>query len=139
VCILGIHQSNELKRRLGCEKRIGERRQIQRTLGLYQSPQQKSGWKATQTNFTTGVRGFLHTNQFVTRLETLGVKNKNTREIIRNRTVQKTLSMSDMILKFFFIALNSNIDWNLESLPNEINNNNMEKYSLYFNTTGSSE
>jgi len=47
--------------------------------------------------------------------------------------------MSDMILKFFFIALNSNIDWNLQSLPNEINNKNMEKYNLYFNTTGSSE
>jgi len=68
---------------------------------------EKSGWKASQTNFTTGVRGSLHTNQFLTRLESLGVKNKNTREAIRNRTVQKTLSMSDTILKFFFIALNS--------------------------------
>jgi len=64
----------------------------------------KSGWKASQTNFTTGVRGSLHTNQFLTRLESLGVKNINTREAIRNRTVQKTLSMSDMILKFSFIA-----------------------------------
>jgi len=65
----------------------------------------KSGWKASQTNFTTGVPGSLHTNQFLTRLESLGVKNTNTREAIRNRTVQKTLSMSDMILSFFFIAL----------------------------------
>jgi len=86
-----------------------------------------------------GVRGFLHTNQFVTRLETLGVKNKNRREIIRNRKVQKTLSMSEMILKFYFIALNSNIDWNLQSLPKEITNKNMEKCNIYFHTTGSSE
>ena len=74
------------------------------------SHREKSGWKASQTNFTTGVRGSLHTNKFLTRLESLGVKNKNTREAIRNRTVQKTLSMSDMILKFFFIALNSKTD-----------------------------
>jgi len=42
------------------------------------SHREKSGWKASQTNFTTGVRGSLHTNQFLTRLESLGVKNKNT-------------------------------------------------------------
>ena len=77
------------------------------------SHQEKSGWKASQTNFTTGVRGSLHTNPFLTRLESLGVKNKNTREAIRNRTVQKTLSMSDIILKFSFIALNSKTDWTL--------------------------
>ena len=41
---------------------------------------EKSGWKAFQTNFTTGVRGSLHTTQFLTRLESLGVKNKNMRE-----------------------------------------------------------
>ena len=69
------------------------------------SHREKSGWKASQTNFTTGVRGSLHTNQFLTRLESLGVKNSNTREAIRNRTVQKTLSMSDMILKFFLSHL----------------------------------
>ena len=68
---------------------------------------EKSGWKASLTNFTTGVRDSLYTNQFLTRLESLGVKNKNTREAVRNRTFQKTLSMSDMILMFFFIALNS--------------------------------
>jgi len=33
------------------------------------SHREKSGWKATQPNFTTGVRGSLHTNQFLTRLE----------------------------------------------------------------------
>ena len=78
---------------------------------------EKSGWKASQNNFTTGVRGSLHTNQFLTRLEPIGVKNKNTREAIRNRTVHKTLSMSDMILKFFFVALNSKTDRTLQSLP----------------------
>jgi len=65
------------------------------------SNRDKSGWKASQTNFTTGVRGSLHTNQFLTRLESLGVKNKNTQEALRNRTVQKTFSIADMILKFF--------------------------------------
>jgi len=46
------------------------------------SKREKSGWKATQINFTTGVRGSLHTNQFLTRLESPGVKNKNMREAI---------------------------------------------------------
>ena len=49
------------------------------------SHRERSGWKGSQTNFTTGVQGSLHTNQFLTRLESLGVKNKNTREAIRNR------------------------------------------------------
>jgi len=39
------------------------------------SNQEKSGRKASQTHFTTGVRGSLHTNQFLARLESLGVKN----------------------------------------------------------------
>jgi len=95
------------------------------------SNREKSGWKASETNFTTGVRGSLHTNQFLTRLESLGVKNKNTREAIRNRTVQKTLSMSDMILKFFFIALNSKTEWTLQNLPTEIVNKNMERCNLH--------
>ena len=81
------------------------------------SHQEKSGWEASQTNFTTGVRGSLHTNQFLTRLESLGVNNKNTREAIRNRTVQKTLSMSDMMLNFFFIAVNSKSDCTPQILP----------------------
>ena len=93
------------------------------------SHQEKSGWKASQNNFTTGVRGSLRTNQFLTRLESLGVENKNTRGAIRNRTVQKTLSMSDMILEFFFIALSSKTDWTLQNLPTEIVNKNMERFN----------
>jgi len=93
--------------------------------------QEKSGWKASQTNFTTGVRGFLHTNQFPTRLESLGVKNKNTREAIRNKTVQKTLFMSDMILKFFLIAPNCKTEWTLQTLPTKITNKNMENFNLH--------
>jgi len=100
------------------------------------SRREKRGWKATQIDFTTGVRGSLHTNQFLTRLESLGVKNKNTREAIRNRTVQKTLSMSDMILKFFFIALNSKTEWTLQFLPTEIINKNLEKYNLCLQASG---
>ena len=95
------------------------------------SNREKSGWKAFQTIFTRGVRGSLHTNHFLTRLESLGVKNKNTREAIRNRTVQKPLSMSDMILKFFFIALNSKTEWTLQKLPTEIVNKNMERFNLH--------
>jgi len=95
------------------------------------SHREKSGWKASQTNFTTGVRGSLHTNQFFARLESLGVKNKNTREAIRNRTDQRTLPVSDMILKFFFIALNSKTDLTLQILPTEIVNKNMEKFNLH--------
>jgi len=59
----------------------------------------------------------------------------NTREAIWNRTVQKTLSMSDMILKFFVIALNSKIEWTLQSLPTEITNKSMEN-NLYLQATG---
>jgi len=95
------------------------------------SNREKSGWKASQTNFTTGVRGSIHTNQFLTTLESLGVTNKNTREAIRNRTVQKTLSTSDMILKFFLIALNPKTEWTLQTLPTEIANKNMERFNLH--------
>jgi len=86
------------------------------------SKREKSSWKATQINFTTEVRGSLHINQFLTRLESLRVKNKNTREATRNRTVQNPLSMSHMILKFCFIALHSMTEWTLQSLPTEITN-----------------
>jgi len=89
-----------------------------------------------EARVTTLVRGSLHTNQFLTRLESLGVKNKNTREAIRNRTVQKTFSMSDMILKFFFVALNSKTDWTLQNLPTEIVNKNMERFNLYLQPPG---
>jgi len=94
-----------------------------------------NGWKVSQTNFTVGVRGSLHTNLFLDRLETLGVKNKNTREVIRKQTVQKTLSMSDMILKFFFAAIHTNIDWALQTLPTEITNKSMEQYRVYIQPT----
>ena len=76
----------------------------------YFSHRKKSGWIASQINFTTGVRGSLHTNQFLTRLESLGVKNNNTR---------------------FFIALNSKTDWTLQNLPTEIVNKNMERFNLH--------
>jgi len=70
--------------------------------------------------------------------ETLGVQHKNTREATRtrDRTVQKYLTMSDMILKFFFIALNSKIEWTLQFLPAEITNKSMEKYNLYLQAMG---
>ena len=100
------------------------------------SRREKSGWKATQINFTTGLRGSLHINQFLTRLESLGVKNKNTREAIRNRTVQKTFSMSDMIFKFFFIGLNSKTEWTLQFLPTDNTNKNMERYNLHLQASG---
>jgi len=64
---------------------------------------------------------------------TLEVKKKNTREVIQNRTVQKTISMSDMILEFFFIALNSKMEWTLQ--PTEITNKRMEKYNQYLQAT----
>ena len=38
------------------------------------SNREKSNWTASQINFTTGVRGSLHTTQFLTRLESLGKK-----------------------------------------------------------------
>jgi len=38
--------------------------------------------------------------------------------------------MSDMILKFFFIALNSKTDCTSQNLPTEIVNKNMERFNL---------
>ena len=122
------------------QTKIGQRKRSRRKndrynslLGFINHPshREKSGWKVSQTIFTTGVRDSLHTNQFLTRLESLGEKNGNTREAIRNRMVQSPLSMSDMILKFFFIALNSKTDWTLQNLPTEIVNKNMERFNLH--------
>ena len=132
MCILGIHEMDTNED--WAEKREQEKNDRYNShLGFinHLNYREKGGWKASQTNFTTTVPGSLHTNHFLTRLESLGVKNKNTREAIRNRTVQKTLSMSDMILKFFFIALNSNTDWTLQNLPTEIVNKNMERFKLH--------
>jgi len=39
--------------------------------------------------------------------------------------------MSDMILKFFLIALNSKTEWTLQTLPTEIANKNMERLNLH--------
>jgi len=39
--------------------------------------------------------------------------------------------MSDTILKFFIIALNSKTDWTLHNLPTEIVNKNMERFNLH--------
>ena len=64
------------------------------------------------------------------------MKNKKTREFNRNQTVQKNLSMSDMILKFSFITLNSNIEWTLQTLPKDRTNKSMEKYNLYLQSAG---
>jgi len=130
VCVSRIHQSNGHTNEDWAEKKEQEKHnRYSSHLGFIN--REKSGWKDSQINFTTGVRGSLHTNQFLTRLESLGVKNKNTQEAIRNRTVQKILSMSDMILKFFFLALNPKTEWTLQSLPTEITNKNMERHNLH--------
>jgi len=39
--------------------------------------------------------------------------------------------MSHMILKFFFITLNTKTEWTLQNLPTEIVNENMERFNLY--------
>ena len=39
--------------------------------------------------------------------------------------------MSDMILKFFLIALNSKTEWTYQTLPTEIVNKNMERFNLH--------
>ena len=46
------------------EKKEQEKNDRYSSLGFinHLSHRGKSGWKASQTNFTTGVRGFLHTN-----------------------------------------------------------------------------
>jgi len=41
-----------------------------------------------------------------------------------------------MILKFFSNAVNSKIEWTLQSLPTEITNKSIEKYNSYLQTTG---
>ena len=41
-----------------------------------------------------------------------------------------------MILKFFFIALNSKTEWALQSIPTEITNKNIERYNLHLQASG---
>jgi len=103
------------------------------------SRREKSGWKATQINFTTRVRGSLHAKSISNQTRNTPSEEQNTREAIRNRTVQKTLSMSDMILKLFCIALTFKIQWTLQSLPRatETTNKSMEKYNLHLRATPS--
>jgi len=138
MCVLKIHQSNGTNEDWAQTKEQEKDDRYSSHLGFinHLSKRENSGWKATQINFTTGVKGSLHTNQFLTRLESLGVKNKNTQEAIRNRTVQKTLCMSDMILKLFLIALNSNTEWTLQSLLAEITSKSMERYNLHLQASG---
>jgi len=108
---------------------------------LHQSPLQKrTEWLKSHTDELHGwIRGSLHINQFLTRLEKLGVNNKNARELIWKQTVQKTLSMLDMILKFFFAAVHSIIDRAIYSLPKKITQKSTGKFKLFLRSTGPPE
>jgi len=77
----------------------------------------------------------------VLRLESLGVKNKNSRETIRNQMVQKTLSASGMILKKF-LALSTNTNWAATEHPvptSGYNQESTENYRLFLKFAGPPE
>ena len=133
MCIFGVHESHGHEWILGREEGAGEKSQIQLPSRLHK-PSQPPGKERLESPL----------NQFhnrSTRLFTynpvpyeIGVargKEQKHAKAIRNRTVQKILSTSDMFLKFFFIALNSKTDWTLQNLPTEIVIKKMERFNLH--------
>ena len=62
-------------------------------------------------------RGSLKQIQFQDRLTQLGVTSSKARDKIRNLTVDKTLALSDIILKLFHVSVLRSPEWALSSLP----------------------
>ena len=100
------------------------------------SNREKSGWKASQINFTTGSTR-LPTHKPVSNKVgvTRSKKQEHFRMSSRKRTVHKTFFMLDMIFKFFFIALNSKTVWTIQSLPTESSNKNMDRFNVHLQSS----
>ena len=101
------------------------------------SNREKSGWKASQINFTTGSTR-LPTHKPVSNKVgvTRSKKQEHFRMSSRKRTVHKNFFMLDMIFKFFFIALNSKTVWTIQSLPTESTNKNMDRFNVHLQSSG---
>ena len=78
------------------------------------------------------VRGSLKQTQFQDRLRLLGVTNSKAREKI----LSKTLALSDIILKLFYISILRSPEWALSSLPTELANSQTAALKLFKKITG---
>ena len=132
MCTPGIHEGHGHKRRLGRKEGAGKKRQIRLPPRLHQ-PSQSPG-----KNRLEGLPNQFHNRS--TRLSTQqpvpyetevarGKEHKHARSHTKQNGQENPVS--DMILKFFFIALNSKTDWTLQTLPTEIVNKNMERSNLH--------
>ena len=55
-----------------------------------------------------GVRGSIKSEDFDSRLASLGVQEEKVREVIATRTVRKTLELSDAMLSIFHMTIRTN-------------------------------
>jgi len=158
--ILGTHQSHGHEWRLGWEKGAGKNWEIQLPSRLYK-PSQPPGKERLESisnqlhnrstrllthepvSYEIGVARGKEPKHARSHREIMLFIGKpigrswlisSAREAIRNRTVQKTLSMSDIILKFFFIALNSKSDCTLQILPTLWVGNRQQEHGMIQST-----
>jgi len=113
-----------------------ERYALQRYFTNLMSAQKGKGWDCTQINSTVGARGSLKQIQFQDRLTQLGVTSSKARDKIRNLTVDKTLALSDIILKLFHVSVLRSPEWALSSLPTALANSQTERFHLFKKFTG---
>jgi len=76
------------------------------------------------------------TFQFQDRLTQLGVTSSKARDKIRNLMVDKTLALSDIILKLFHVSVLRSPEWALSSLPTALANSQTERFHLFKKFTG---
>ena len=93
-------------------------------------------WTCTQANFTVGVRGSIKSEDFDSRLASLGVQEKTVREIIARRTVKKTLELLDAILSIFHMSIRTNPEWAKQAVSETLANTSTERYNLFKRFTG---
>jgi len=85
-------------------------------------------WTCTQANFTVGVRGSIKSEDFDSRLASLGIQEKKIREVIATRMVRKTLELSDAILTIFHMAIRTNPEWAKHAVSETLANTSTERY-----------
>jgi len=88
---------------------------------------------AAQYKLTEGVRGSAIETAWEDRFTGLGVNNAKTRDVIRRQTIRKTLELSDVILRQFYVATHTSPEWALhvQAMSNDISNTTTERFKLY--------
>ena len=83
-----------------------------------------------------GVRGSIKSEDFDSRLASLGVQEEKVREVIATRTVRKTLELSDAILSIFHMSIRTNPEWAKHAVSETLANTSTERYNLFKRFTG---